>query len=82
MMSAKLFFRGFIAGFRGFGKLVADAINLAVLAFVYYIGIGMVSVVAKALGKHFMKLGRREEKTYWTRTSVGPRDKELYYRQF
>ena len=52
------------------------------LAFVYYIGIGMVSVVAKALGKHFMKLSRREEKTYWAKTSVGPRDKELYYRQF
>lgn len=56
MNKAVVFFKGFKQGFRNFSHLVTDTINFVLLFFVYFIGIGIVSIISKLFGKHFMDL--------------------------
>jgi cytochrome c biogenesis protein CcdA len=79
----KDFFSGFIRGFRIFGENITVIINSALLLFVYIVGVGITSIIAKIFGKHFLetKLSRQKE-SYWCAINSGKKRKEEYYRQF
>ena len=57
MGNVRNFFMGFLKGLRRFSHLVADIMNFAFLSVLYFIGIGIVSVVSRLLGKRYMDFG-------------------------
>ena len=67
MNSFKLFWKAFYLGMKKFGSTIVDIINFILLLPVYYIGIGISSIMAKILGKHFMDLSKpsKKVKSYW-----------------
>ena len=64
MNCLKLFLIGFKKGFMKFGIKVSNIINFVLLFVVYFIGVGLTAVFAKATGKKFVDktLGKT---TYW-----------------
>lgn len=77
----KDFATGAREGARAFADLVADSINLLLLFLVYFVGVGLVSIVAKLTGKHFLDFGKGGRETYWTRIIKQPQ-KDDFYRMF
>jgi large-conductance mechanosensitive channel len=83
MSSFRQFLSGFRRGFSDFGELVTDVVNFVLLSFVYFIGVGLTALFAKASGKHFLSLGKdRKKATYWHEERIGTRQQDSYFRQF
>ena len=98
MSNLKQFFKGFKKGMNNFGQNIALIINTILLTFVYLIGVGLTSIFAKIVGKHFleMKLSKswkseisRTQKikdfrvgSYWSDLNLKKKKFEEYYRQF
>lgn len=80
MNKAAIFFKGFKQGFRNFSHLITDIINFVLLFTVYFIGIGIVSIIAKLLGKHFIDL--KNTGTSWVTRKLKKMPIEEYYRMF
>ena len=60
------FLSGFKEGFQSFGHGVAKVVNVVVLTIVYFLGIGVISVIAKIARKEFLSLKLDYERgTYW-----------------
>lgn len=77
----KTFFNSIIKGFKEFGYDITTIINFVLSLFVYILGIGLVSIIAKITGKHFLDLKFKSKDSLWVkRTPVKTRDE--YYRQF
>ena len=77
------FFKGLAKGFTDFGHGITNMINLVLLGIVYFIGVGLTSITAKIVGKHFLNIKNNIDKqTYWEDCNVGTEEKETYYRQF
>ena len=74
------FFTGFVQGVKTASSLVSTLVNSILLLAVYVIGIGAPSLIARAVGKHFLDSGK--EKTYWKDISPEKKSLENYYRQF
>jgi len=68
-------------GQKMFGDDIASIVNFFLLTFVYFLGVGITSIVAKISGKHFLEL-KRDKNSYWSELNLGKRKKEEYYRQF
>ncbi len=82
-MKWKEFFNGIKKGQKAFGEDIAQIVNLIVLSVVYIIGIGITSLIAKIVGKHFLELNMdKNKKSYWEELQLGIGKKEEYYRQF
>lgn len=81
MKSGNLFVKGFKTGFRTFGFEVTNVVNFILIFLVYFIGVGITSLVAKAAKKRFLNL-KLEGKTYWKERNLGKQDIKEYYRQF
>lgn len=81
-MNAKLFFDGFKKGFKDFGHNISIIVNSALLVFVYLIGVGITSVVAKLASKHFLDTKRSKSKSYWSELNLKRKPVDEYYRQF
>ena len=77
----KIFLKGVIAGFKKFGDGIVNIVNFILLIPVYFIGVGLTSIIAKLLGKHFLNLKKRG-KTNWTKHYLTTGDVESYYRMF
>ena len=75
-----IFLKGFIKGFRNFSHVITDAVNFVMLFFLYLIGIGIVSIVSKLLGKRFMDL--KSSGSSWVIRKLKKRPIEEYYRLF
>jgi hypothetical protein len=77
------FVKGFKAGMHEFGQTIAIIINSLLLLFIYLIGVGFTSLLAKLWDKRFLdtRISKRE-KTYWTELNLKKRPREEYYRQF
>jgi len=75
------FVRGFLSGFRNFGHNVTNVINFILLVPVYFIGVGITAILAKASGKKFLELDIKG-KTYWKEKKQGKEPIKKYYRQF
>jgi hypothetical protein len=75
------FFNSFKKGFMDFGKNITLIVNCILLTPVYFIGVGITSIIAKISGKHFIdtKMGK---KTYWKELNLKKKPLDEYYRQF
>jgi lauroyl/myristoyl acyltransferase len=78
----KKYLISFKTGFQKFSHLIADLVNLILLAVVYFIGIGITSMVAKITGKHFLKLKKKDVNSYWIDCQPAGKELDDYYRQF
>ena len=63
-------------------KIISGIVNFILLAFVYFIGIGIVSISAKIFGKHFLEIKKRNKKSNWDEHKVTKEPLEKYYRTF
>lgn len=81
MKNMNLFVKGFKTGFKTFGFKVTNVINFILLFLVYFIGVGVTSLAAKATKKKFLDL-KLEGRTYWKERNLGKQDLKEYYRQF
>jgi len=82
MRELKRFFRGFKKGMASFGQSISLLINTILLAFVYFLGVGLTSIVAKIVGKHFLETKLSKKGTYWSDLNLKKKPIEEYYRQF
>jgi large-conductance mechanosensitive channel len=83
MNSLRNFFNGLKHGFSEYGLFITGLVNYFLLSLVYFIGVGLTAVLAKAAGKHFMKLKKDPSaSTYWVDCRIEKKDAEDYYRQF
>jgi hypothetical protein len=79
----KEFFNGFRKGMKDFGHSISIIVNSILLLIVYIIGVGVTSIFAKVLGKHFLeKKIQRKKETYWSELNLKKKPIEEYYRQF
>lgn len=67
---------------QGVGKLISDIVNFVLLAFVYFIGVGIVSIAMKLFGRHFLELKMQNKKSNWHEYKVTKQPLEKYYRTF
>ncbi len=81
MKKQTLFFNGFLEGFKHVGKSVVNLINFILLLPVYYIVIGVISILAKMINKHFLEL-KKEKGSYWVDIETQKKNLEDYYRSF
>ena len=71
----------FSKGFREFGEDISSIIISTLLSFVYFLGIGITSILMKLAGKRFLEK-EFPAKTYWTNIQQNKAKKEGHYRQF
>ena len=81
MKGLKQFFRGFKKGMADFGYNIALIINTVLLTIVYLLGVGLTSIFAKALRKHFLEM-KLSNDSYWSDLNLKKKSMEGYYRQF
>jgi len=83
MNKRKDFFKGFIEGLKEFGLSINILVITSLLTIVYVLGVGVTSIIAKALGKHFLntQLAKNQD-TYWTELNLSKKEIEEYYKQF
>ncbi len=82
-MKIKSFFIGFKEGQKLFGETISAIINVILLTLVYFLGVGLSSIVGKISGKKFLDLKpSNNSDTYWTELNLTKKPTEEYYRQF
>jgi len=74
-------FKDILNGQKFFGELIAVIINTILLSFVYFIGVGGTSIIAKISKKKFLEKEIGLE-TYWTDSEPIPIKLEDCYKQF
>ncbi len=65
-----------------FGKVMSNIVNFILLALVYFVAIGLVSVIMKIFGKHFLELKKQNKKSNWQEHKVTKEPIEKYHRMF
>jgi large-conductance mechanosensitive channel len=70
------------AGFHDFGKYITNIVNFFLLLIVYFIGVGLSSVINKLNKKKSLDLTSRSSKSYWKDYNLKKEKKSNYYRQF
>jgi hypothetical protein len=78
---AKMSWKAFMRGMRGFGMNISVIVNTALLLFVYFIGVGLSSIAAKLLGKRFIET-KLSKGSYWKTLNLKKKPMVAYYRQF
>ena len=76
------FLIGFKEGMKNFGQGIALIINTILLTFVYLVGVGLTSIVAKISRKHFLEMNLSKNGTYWSDLNLKKKSIDKYYRQF
>lgn len=83
MSKLKQFFKGFKKGMNKFGNGISIIINTVLLLVVYIIGVGLTSIFAKIMKKHFLERKiSKDKETYWSDLNLKKQPMEKYYRQF
>lgn len=83
MSDIRDFFEGFKKGFKAFGYNINLIVNTILLSIVYFIGVGITSIIAKLIKKKFLQTNlSKESETYWSQISSENKGIEEYYRQF
>lgn len=80
MNKISAFFMGLKQGFRDFSHLITNIVNFILLSIVYFIGVGIVSLTAKLVGKHFIDL--KNSGSSWVQRKLKKRPIEEYHRMF
>lgn len=73
---------GFKNGIRAFGHNTALIINTLLLALVYFLGVGITSIIARIFGKHFLDMRLSKNPTYWYDLNLRKKPIKEHYRQF
>lgn len=68
-------------GSKLFGEIISTIINSLLLTFVYFLGFGLTSIVAKVFGKDFIDENAIKD-SYWEELNLTTRPLNEYYRQF
>ncbi len=77
------FLAGFKKGFSSFGYNISIIINSILLSIVYFIGVGLTSILAKLAGKHFLDVKKSLKRdSYWSNLNLRKKGIKGYYRQF
>ena len=63
-------------------KVISSIVNFILLALVYFLGIGIVSISMRLFGKHFLELKKKNSKSSWQEHKVTKQPLENYYRTF
>lgn len=63
-------------------KAISSVVNLVLLFIVYFIGIGIVSIIMKLFGKHFLELKKQNKSSNWQEHKITKQPLEQYYRTF
>lgn len=82
MNKINAFFKGFSQGFRDFSHTLTNIINFSLLLLVYILGIGLVSLISKLFGKHFLDIKKQNKNSNWHEHKVTRQPIEKYYRTF
>ena len=82
MNKINLFLEGFKQGFKNFGYTITNIVNFFLLLVAYIVGIGLVSVISKLAGKHFLELKKQNKSSNWHEHNVTKQPLEKYYRTF
>ena len=82
MKILKQFLKGFQKGMYNFSSSISVIINSILLTMVYFIGVGITSVVAKLVDKHFLDIRKIKKDTYWSSLNLKNKSIEDYYKQF
>ena len=82
MEKISLFFKGIQQGFKNFSYTLTNIINFSLLSIVYFIGIGIVSVISKLSGRHFLDLKKQNKASNWHEHKVTKQPLEKYFRTF
>jgi len=82
MRGLRQFLTGFKSGISAFGHNTALIVNTILLAFVYFLGVGITSIIAKIFRKHFLDMKRSKEPTYWSDLNLRKKPINENYRQF
>lgn len=78
-----IFLKGFKNGFKDFGNLINNIINIILLTIVYIIAIGPTSIILKLFKKKLLMIDKKENSsTYWTDYDLKTEPEENYYRLF
>ncbi len=75
------FLSGFKKGFREFGMQISEIINKILLSMVYITGVGPISLIYRLSGRHFLRLGKKDE-SYYVQRKTGEATKDDFLRQF
>lgn len=79
----KEFFKGLLEGSKLFGYSTAAIINSILLAVVYFVGVGPVSLIGRIWGKKFLDLEKDITiASYWKERKQEKLSKDDHYRQF
>ena len=79
----KLFFIGLKQGFQDFGHFVTTIINSILLTVVYFIAVGLTSIIAKIFKKEFLDIKKKKNvSSYWKDLDLKKKPTKEYYRQF
>jgi len=81
MAKIKQSFDEFMEGSKMFGELISAIVNLLLLTFVYFIGVGLTSIFARVFGKKFIDENVTQN-SYWEELNLTTRPLGEYYRQF
>lgn len=73
---------GFKEGFKEFGHSIAVIVNSVLLFIVYLVGVGITSIFAKLVNKHFLDTKLKNTDSYWSNLDLKKESIEKYYRQF
>ncbi len=82
-MRERVFWKGFLHGFKEFSQTLALVINTFLLAIVYLVGVGLTALCAKMVHKHFLERKvNRKQPSYWSDLLIKTKVYKEYGRQF
>ena len=81
-MRIRQFFDGFRKGSENFSFNIIIIVNTILLSLVYFVGVGLTSITAKVMRKHFLETEISAANTYWVVLDLKKKNTEEYYRQF
>jgi hypothetical protein len=68
-------------GLKWISNILTLIINFILLSIVYFIGVGITSLIAKLFGKIFIKT-KNKKSSYWIDLKLKTKNEDSYYRQF
>ena len=63
-------------------KTISSIVNFILLALVYFISIGLVSMFMKLFRRHFLDLEKQKKESTWHEHNVAKQPLEDYYKSF
>lgn len=74
-------FKKILKPFEILSKIVSSIVNFILLSFVYFIGVGLTSLIAKISNKKFLDLKKENKDSYWEDKEVSNKFED-HFRQF